>query len=163
MAVLTQDSTEFANNVADPVVLNPVDKWGGRLRYYEFNHTQVGAGDANSLINLLEIPPGSRVIPKQSLIDHTALGAATLLDIGFTAHTDKDNVAIAAIVDKFLDGLDVAAVGSVFMGTGTNAEPVSFKFNEEVREGKVGIQAKVLAAGIPDAAVLKGYMLVIED
>lgn len=159
MAVTTQNSTEFANNVADPVVLNPVDKWGGRLRYYEFNHTQSGAGDANSLINLVEVPPGFRVIPKISLLDRTALGTGTTLDIGFTAHTDKENAAIAAVVDKFLDGLDVAAAGVAFMGTGTNAETVSHKFTEEVTEGKIGIQAIVLGAGIPDAAVLKGYFV----
>lgn len=163
MAVTTQKSTEVTNNTAVPVVLNPVDKWGGTILYYEFNHTQSGAGDANSTVDLIEVQPGTRIIPRLSHLDRTALGTGTTLDIGFTAHTQSDGTAVAAVADKFLDGLDVAAAGNAFMGTGTNAEPISHKFAEDVREGKIVIQAIALGAGIPDAAVLKGWFAVIED
>lgn len=163
MAVTTEKSTEVTNSTATPIVLNAVDVWHGRVRDFIFNFTQgAAAGDANSTMDLVEVPPGSRILSGLSVIKHSAFGTARTLDVGFTAYTDGLNAAVAAVVDKFLDGLDVALVGQPFMGTGTNAALIH-KFTEEVKEGKILIQAKVLVDTIPAAATLEGWMAVIED
>ena len=66
MAVTTQNSAQFANQIAVPAVRLTTKELGGRARLVIATHTQSGVGDANSLINFfrLERPRG----PEQDLI-----------------------------------------------------------------------------------------------
>lgn len=163
MAVTTENSTEYALIVSDPKIAVQVDKWGGRLRFREFNFTQgAAAGDANSLINLVRLPVGARVIADLSHLKRSAFGTGRTLDIGFLAYTKQGGTAVAAVVDKFLDGLDVSAAGKAFMGTGTSASQI-FKFDEAIEEGFIDVQAIVLGGTIPAAATLSGWIAYVED
>jgi len=162
MAVTTEKSTQVTNLDASPVVLPPVDEYGARIMYSLGQFTQGAlAGDANSLFDLAKMPPGARVLP-QSRVFFSAFGTSRTVDVGFTAHTEADNTVVAAVVDKFIDGLDVSSVGDGFFGSGTNADD-DFQFVEEIKEGEVVIQGKVLGGTIPAAATFNLHALYAKD
>ena len=58
MAVTNQNSTEYANLIAVPLVRNETTDWNGRLRFQRFTFTQSGAGDATSTVTLTKLPAG---------------------------------------------------------------------------------------------------------
>lgn len=157
MAVTTQNSTQYANEIADPVVLgNPYDKHG-KIRVAYFDFTQSGAGDANSLVNLVKLPGGRvRVLLSLSMIRNSDFGAGRTLDVGWTAYTGRDGSSVAADIDGLADGLDVNNTTEKAMGTGAGALVTVRDFDSQ--EGVV-IQAKVLGDTIPDAATLRGYIV----
>lgn len=128
MAVTTENSLEYANGVASPVIRNRPDQHHGRQRIATGTHTQVAQGDANSKINFCTIPAGrGRILKHLSHFSCSALGAARTLDIGHTGWTKTDGTAQAASADVLLDGKDVSsAIVNSPMGTGTNADDSSW-------------------------------------
>jgi hypothetical protein len=161
MAVTAQKSDLLTNLAAVPVVLNDLDKAGGSVHSKVFSFTQVGAGDAGSTADLCDIPAGARVLEEISFVKHSAFGAAAILDIGFKTYTKADGTSVTGVADKFLDGADVAASGTKYLGTGTNAAPVSYKVDEAVKEGFVTVQAKETTAGIPNGATIDGILFYV--
>lgn len=163
MAVTNEKSTQVTNLTASPVVLPPADEYMGRVRYALGQFVQGAAiGDANSTIDLVQVPPGARICP-QSQIFTDALLTGRTLDVGHTAHTQADGTAVAAAVDKFIDGLDVSsAVLNAPFGTGTNGTD-DFQFVEEIKEGFALIQAKVLGGTIAAAAKVRAHVYFVKD
>jgi hypothetical protein len=157
MAVTTQNSAQYANEVAVPSVMNkPYDR--GKVRFAYFSHTQVAAGDANSLINLVKLPGGLiRVLKTASQYVCSAFGAARVLDVGYLAHNKRDGTAVAASIDTIDDGADVSAAAMKSLGTGTNGLGDDPTLLLDSRDGVV-IQAKVLVDTIPDGATLNGFI-----
>lgn len=88
-----------------------------------------GAKDANSIVKMVPVPAGARVVK----VDYktSALGAGVTVDIG-------DGVTI----DKYFDGADCAAAGSA-----SSIQDVVLTADEDV-------QMKILGAALPDEAVL---------
>lgn len=163
MAVTTQKSTQETNRTAVPQVQGTTQELHGRIRIAYFNFTQSGAGDANSLVNLVTLPPGKvRLLKPSSVFICSAFGAARTLDIGFLAHTKLDGTAVAASIDTILDGADVSAAAGVACGADTNGLGTDPTILFDSKEG-VTIQAKVLGDTIPDAATLKGYFQYVVD
>lgn len=162
-AVTTQDSTQYANQLATPPIKNPPYDEYGKVRTLYFSHTQVVAGDANSLVNMVKIPPGKyRLLKTDSKFNSSVFGAARTLDIGHLAYTKMDGTAVAAAVDTILDGADVSAAATLTCGAGTNALGTDPTILFDSKDGVV-IQAKVLGGTIPDAATLKGYFKIVAE
>lgn len=163
MAVTTQYSTQVTNQTNTPPTKNPPYNEGGKLRILYFDFTQSGAGDANSLANLVVVPPGKwRLLKNMSVVISSAFGAGRTLDIGYLAHTKADGTAVAASVDAIADGLDVAAAGLDAMGAGTNALGTDPTILFDSKTG-VTLQAKCLGDTLPDGATLKGYFIVVAE
>lgn len=162
MAVTTQNSTEYGYVTSTPVTVQDVNKAGGRIRYQEVTFTQSGAGDANSLINLVKLPPGKvTLIGNLSFLRFSAFGTGTTLDVGWTAYTNSSGTAVAADIDGLDDGIDVSAAGTMNLGTNTGVTSGdSYTFDS--RDGVV-IQGKAIGAGIPDAATIKGFIAYTVD
>lgn len=162
-AVTTQNSTQYGNNVATPPVPNASYDEYGKQRTLYFSHTQSGAGDANSLVNMVRVPPGKyRLIKTESKFNCSAFGAGRTLDIGFLAYTKRDGTAVAASVDTILDGADVSAAANLSCGLGTNALTADPTILLDSKDG-ITIQAKVLGDTIPDGATLKGYFTLVAE
>lgn len=162
MAVTAQKSIQVGKMEATPLDALKPDELHGRIRLAYFTFTQSGAGDANSIIDLVKLPPNSRLLKNVSRIGHSAFGAARLLDIGYEAYNKQDGSTVAASVDTIQDGLDVAAAAAnVALGVGTNADD-SPTIDFDNRDFVV-IQAKVLVDTIPDGATLEGYFEYVVD
>ncbi len=133
----------------------------GKLRFQYFNLPATSAeGEANSTIDLCELPPGRvRVIPNLSRLNHSALGSGVTLDIGHTAYESRDSGQAdpeAADPDAFADGLDVSAAGSaVPFGSATKFDVYS--------RGGVLVQAIVLGGVLPAASTLSGFIAYIYE
>ena len=165
MAVTTEKSDQVTNQEASPPVRLNTNELGGRLRIARFSFTQgVAAGDANSTIDLVKIPPGKTVtiLKNLSRVVCSAFGAARLLDIGHTGFTNLDGTVVAAAADVLLDGGDVSAIAELAMGVGTNALTVVNSFTINAKFATL-LQAKVLADTIPAGATLAGYFVYVED
>lgn len=96
-------------------------------------YTNSGAKDANSIIKMVPVPSGARIVK----VDYktSALGAGVTVDIGN-----------ATTVDKYVDGADCAAAGSA-----SSVQDVELTADEDV-------QMKILGAALPDAAVLSVHV-----
>lgn len=163
MAVTTQKSTQETNRTATPVTPAEAYDYHGKLRFAYFSFTQSGAGDANSLANLVTLPPGKvRLLKTKSEFVCSAFGAARTLDIGYLAHTKLDGTAVNASIDTILDGGDVSAAAKLICGAGTNALGTDPTILFDSKEG-VTIQAKCLGDTLPDAATLKGFMAYVVE
>lgn len=157
MAVTTQYSVQETNRLATPPILNPAYNDGGKVRRKYFSFTQSGAGDANSLANLVTLPPGVvRLSKVSSRFVCSAFGSGRTLDIGYLAHTKRDGTAVDASIDGILDGGDVSAAAALACGAGTNALGADPTILFDSKEG-VTIQAKCLGDTMPDDATLAGY------
>ena len=161
MAVTNENSTQYANAVADPKVQNETNDWHGRLRIARFTFTQgAAAGDANSTARLVRLPPGRcRVFMGLSYLHASAFGAARVLDIGWQAHTDLDGIAVVADPNGLADNIDVAAAGEKTV-TGTIGLDETKQF---LSRDEIVIEAQVAGGTIPAGATLSGYFVYVKD
>lgn len=160
MAVTTQVSDQIANSQAVPEVKNKVSDLTGKARFARFDFTQVGAGAANSTVDLVKLPSGRlRVLVNLSHIDISALGAGRTVDIGHTGWTKMDGSTQSAVVDAFVDGLDVEDA------TVTRPGDAAWLLSGLEIESKAGviIQAKCLGDTLPDAATMAGWIAYVKD
>jgi len=87
----TKQENPKSTNIIDPGV------WGGKVRVQIDNYTTSGC-EANSTIKVAKLPVGATFL--EMIVYHGALGTSVTMDIG-----DAD------VVDRYADGLDVAAAG----------------------------------------------------
>lgn len=92
-------------------------------------YTNVGAKDANSIIKMVPIPAGARVVKVDYIT--SALGAGVTVDIG-------DGTTI----DKYFDGAICATAGK------------ASSIQDQILTVDEDVQMKILGAALPDAAVL---------
>lgn len=113
MAVTTESSAQYARESETATTKNEANEYGGNLKAFLFEFTQgAAAGDANSLVNLIKVPPGRwRMFCPLAFIQWSAFGAARTLDIGWTAYTDPAGAAVAADEDGIETAIDVSSAG----------------------------------------------------
>lgn len=163
MAVTTEKSTQETNRTATPPVKAQSNEFNAPPKYAYFSFTQGAvAGDANSLANLITLPPGEiRLLKTESKFVCSAFGSARTLDIGYLAHTKRDGTAVNASIDAVLDGGDVSAAAGLTCGAGTNALGTDPCLLLDSKSG-VTIQAKCLGDTLPAGATLKGYFAYLD-
>ena len=112
MAVTTQNSAEYTNRIATPLVTADAVNDKGKLRTLTFTHDQDGAGDAGSIVVLGKLPAGKvKIIGGLSRFYCNWTTGSQFMDIGWQAYTSVDGAAVALDVDGMVDNLDVDAVG----------------------------------------------------
>ena len=122
MAVTTQNSTEYANTIATPLVTADAVNDKGKLRTLSFTFDQDGVGDAGSMIVLGKLPAGKvKIIGGLSRFYCNIVASLATIDIGWQAYTSVDGAAVALDVDGMVDGLDVDTVGYQTMEGNTAA------------------------------------------
>jgi hypothetical protein len=163
MAVTAEKSTQVSNGESKPAIMNPSHEWDGKYRIRYFEHVQSVAGDAGSTVDLVKLPAGKvRVLRAESKLWASAFGAARTLDVGYLAHTKDDGfkTPVAAVVDHFIDGLDVSAATNATL---FNQDDVTIPTSLFESEDGVTIQAIVAGGTIPLNATLKGYVAFIVE
>lgn len=161
MAVTNQTSDQITLGTNSPKEFVDVSEWAGRLRVAYFSHTQSGAGDAGSTVDLVKLPAGRiRVMTDLCKIANSAFGAARTLDVGYQAYTAKDGTTTAADPDALTTAvIDVSAAATNFLATAAGADPTLY-INS--RDG-VTIDCVVAGGTIPDAATLYGVIVYMKD
>lgn len=154
MAITTENSNEYTNQVASPVVKLETNEAQGQLELAHFDFTQgAAAGDDGSFVNLFKFPGGKIRILK---IDYanSAFGASRVLKIGNLAATNVDGkTAIAADDDAFAAALDLATA----VDTSDLSDTIIETFDGFVMQGTV------TGGTIPIGATLKGYITYVRD
>ena len=168
MAVTTQNTTEYANTVATPPVMNQPTEDHGRMRIKYFKHTQSGAGDAGSSVALCKLPGGKvRMILALSRVYVNWTTSSANLDLGWDAYTDasQDNEGdtVAADPDGLVDNLSVDTVGyQNFEGGLAATKALGGTYLFESQDGVV-IRATSQAAAMADGDVIAGYIIYVVD
>lgn len=163
MSVTNQFSTEAAR-VRDPRANGNVSVAYFRdLEVMPFTFTQSGAGNATSTATLIQLQQGRyRIYPKLSFINWTAFGASRVLDIGLSAYTAEDGSTVSIADAKFDDNIDVSSAGGAAMGSDLAAADsigVDVLVGGSSNTDGARIIATVAGGTIPDAAVLRGYVV----
>ena len=163
MAVTTQKSTEYTNATATPVVNNTTAEQHGRLRVMFFTHDQDGAGDANSTVTLVKLPPGRvRIIGGLSRFYCNWTTSSQTMDIGWEAYTAQDGTTTAADVDGLVDGLDVDTAGYFSVESALAAEKATG--GTHLFESRDGVVINALAiSAMVDGDDLVGYITYVID
>ena len=156
----TANSTQVANGVAHPPVLNAAHTWNGKLRFFEFDYTQDGIATIADTVAAVILPAGKvRLVLPLSRIAFSAGGASSTMDIGWEAYTNADGTAVAADPNGLDDGVDTSSAGSVNpAGTIGGAETKLFDSQEGVT-----ITLQINDTAFPDAGTLKGYFVAVVE
>jgi len=154
MAIVNEVSTQLALTQATPKEFIDTSEWGVTSKRY-FDHTRAAVGDANSTVDLIDVPAGRvRIVMPDFVIANSAFGAARTMEVGHTGYTDKDGTVVAADDDAFDTAVDVSAAATTKLDTAVGADPTMY-FN--TRSGFT-IQVKIENGTSPAAATLKGYV-----
>jgi hypothetical protein len=143
----TFNSTEYANNVASPPVMNDTCDEHGRVRVNSFTYTQSGAGTAGDTVNLCSLPGGNLRIVGIA-VTYSAFGASRTLKIGHTAYVNLAKATVAANSTAFLASTSIATAA-------TSNSHITQKLTS--REG-ILVQALIEGGTLPDAATLSGWI-----
>lgn len=86
-------SVQQTNATADPVVKNPSNVLGGRIRVAHgvYEAASLASGD---VIQMFVLPDGARLL--EGSLAHDALGSSTTLSVGYAAHTNSAGTAVSA-------------------------------------------------------------------
>lgn len=86
-------SVQQTNAIADPVVKNPSNVLGGRIRVAHgvYEASSLASGD---VIQMFTLPDGARLL--EGSLAHDALGGSTTLSVGYAAHTNSAGAAVSA-------------------------------------------------------------------
>lgn len=159
MAVTTQKSTQVTNTDATPPVMEETSDLHGRMRIAYFDHTQDGAGDATSSVEIVRLPPGTvRLLGALSRVEHDWTTASATMDVGWDAYVDLDGDAVAADADGIDDGIDVDTAGATAIGSALTADTKVFTS----REG-VSIRLTSQDEAIADTDTASGYLVYVVD
>ena len=86
-------SVQQTNATADPVVKNPSNVLGGRIRVAHGVYEASSLADG-STIQMFVLPDGARLL--EGSLAHDALGGGTTLSVGYAAHTTAAGAAVSA-------------------------------------------------------------------
>lgn len=152
MAITNQDSSEYADQTALPVVKLENNVAQSEVEAYNFSFVQSGVGDDGSSFNIQKISGGKfRVLSYR--LNHETI-ASGVLELGFGAHTDIDGkTAVVADPDFF--------VGSIDISSGTEKDVFSNK-TLETFDG-VTLTGTITAAALSDADIFNGVVYICRD
>lgn len=156
MALTAEKSTQVAASDAPGTILMPADM-GAKLRFKYFTFTQgAAAGDANSTVDLCELPAGKvRIFGGLSRVSTSAFGASRVLDVGHTGFTQPDGTAVAAAEAALHSAADISAAGG-FAPADETGNDQTFVYHSRTR---VLIRAKCEGGTIPIAATIEGFIV----
>jgi len=156
MTVTTQNSTQHANTVAVPSVMNDPADHHGRMRIMYFSHDQDGAGDATSIVKLGKLPAGKvRIFMGLSRAYVNWTTSSAKIDLGWEAYQDLTGATVSADPDGLINGISVDTVG-YFSLEGASADtgaPLKATGGTKLFETQSGV---VITASSTDTAIVSG-------
>lgn len=124
----------------------------GRFRQMVARYVMDGTEAANDIVNLGVLPKGAIIDPTLSSVVTDGIAATATIDIG---DTDDAGVGAVADVDRYADGLDVAAAGiDLFSANACAARLTPYALGEEAI-----IQAKFITLVTPVAAKILEFRI----
>ncbi len=160
MAVTTQKGDQVTNLDATPPVVENTANMHGRMRIAYFSHTQSGAGDANSTVEVVRLPAGKvRLLGALSRIEHNWTVSTVDMNVGWAAYVDIDGTAVVADPNGLDAAIDVDSAGTIAVGSvlGT-ADTKLFE-----SQSGVSIELQAVAAGLADTDTVEGYLVYVVD
>ena len=156
MAQTIQNSTQHANTVAVPKVMNDPSDHHGRMRIMYFSHDQDGAGDATSYVRLGKLPAGKvRIFMGlcRAYVNWTTSSAT--IDIGWEAYQDLTGTTVSADPDGLINGISVDTVGyfSLEGASGSTGAPLKATGGTKSFESQSGV---IVTASTTDVAIVSG-------
>ena len=156
MAKTYQNSTQHANTVAVPKVMNDPSDHHGRMRIMYFSHDQDGAGDRYSYVRLGKLPAGKvRIFMglSRAYVNWTT-GSATI-DIGWEAYQDLTGTTVASDPNGLIDGISVETVGyfSLEGASANTGAPLKATGGTKSFESQSGV---IVTASTTDVAIVSG-------
>ncbi len=156
----TTNSTQYANGVAHPPVLNDANIHNGKLRFFEFDYTQDGIATIADTMAAIKLPAGKvRLVLPMSRLVVSAGGASSTMDIGWEAYTDSDGSAVAADPNGLDDGIDTSGATVTNPG-GTVGGAETYLFDSQ--EG-VTITLQINDTAFPDTGTMVGYFVTVVE
>lgn len=154
----TQNSVEYAAQVAVPPTKTDAALMYGKARVYRITFVQTGVGSAGSIARLVKLPQGKvAVYGYMSWLRTSALGSGRTLHIGYAQYRLKDGTIQTADNDAF-NASQAAATAAIFqLGAALTAAGGTFTFESM---GGVVLTATVNVGTIPDAATINGVIVV---
>ncbi|MCS5590729.1 MAG: hypothetical protein NZ824_12265 [Candidatus Thioglobus sp.] len=121
MAVTNQKSIQVNNMDQNPPVIEETTDISGKVRIIYFEHTQVGAGDAGSSIEVGRLPRGEvRILGSISSVKHNWTTASQTMDVGWDSYTDFEGNAVTADPNGLDDAISVDTAGTITVCTELN-------------------------------------------
>lgn len=127
------------------------------LRGYTETTQGAAAGDANSTLELVRLPSGSRLILMASRLRWTAFGASRVLSLGYRAYRKADGTTQAESLTALGTALDVSAAGNALLNTLTT--PI----HTYLFEGDAVLVVQCTGGTIPAAAVVALWFEVLRQ
>ena len=139
--------------------------YGGGVRSFPFDYTQVLAGAAGDTILLMKAPPQCRILMISSAFWWASFTATATLDLGWQAYVDMDGVTQAASAGGLLTALLLTtdstwSGGMLLTSTPDDSKPV---VNRKVFNNRdpVTIFATIGVAAPGVGATLNGHLMVV--
>ena len=121
----TRYSVQRTNTRATPIVKNPANAMGGRIRVAHgvYEASSLASGD---VVEMFTLPDGARLI--EGSLAHDALASSTTLSVGYAAHTNAAGTAVsaapaaykAAAASTAAQKVDILATLALLSGTVTD-------------------------------------------
>lgn len=143
------NGTEYAQLYLDPKQLQAVQgrDWGGYFFARKMSHTQPSAGVADDTILVGKAPPFGAAHVNRFIIEFSAWGAGALLDLGWDAYRNSNDVLVPADTQGLIAGLSIATAGRWAGGTEAAAEVVYFDARAEAT-----LRVTIRGAALPQDA-----------
>lgn len=132
-------SAQRTNALADPVVKNKTNEFGGRIRiaHGTYEASSLASGD---VIEMFTLPDGARLV--EGSIAHDALGSSTTLSVGYAAHTNAAGTAVSAAAAAYK-----AAAASASAGKSDVLATLALGSGSEVDANEDGMPVTVTMGG----------------
>lgn len=148
----TQNSTQYANQIAIPPVIMEANQFYGKLRVMKFNFTQSGAGSAASIARLIRLPAGKvMLLALNSRVKTSAMGTGRTMHLGYAQYRLQDGTIQTASNAAINSAVDVAAAATTTPGAALADGTITF-----ISRGGVILIATINVGTIPDTATIQG-------
>lgn len=113
----TQNSTQYANQIAIPPVIMEAEQFYGKLRVIKYNFTQAtGTGTIGSVARLVKLPAGKLMLcAGQSQCKVAGLTTAATISLGYAQYRLQSGAIQTASAAAISSGVAVLAAGTTFI------------------------------------------------
>mgnify|MGYP000064821614 CR=1 FL=1 len=148
-------SAQRTNALADPVVKNKTNEFGGRIRiaHGTYEASSLASGD---VIEMFTLPDGARLV--EGSIAHDALGSSTTLSVGYAAHTNAAGTAVSAAAAAYH-----AAAASASAGKSDVLATLALGSGSEVAANEDGMPVTVTMGGAAGTGTIELTLKYVVD
>lgn len=159
MAKELYTSTQLLSNSSDRPRTRPTSDHGKvRIQYFDVEVTT--QGDADSEIDLFDLPSGAvRILPSMSRIENSAFGASRTLDIGHRLYRTASSYSVEPEAENF-----TAFAENINVAVAAKDVAISDDLKFDVySKGAIRVSARVQGGTVPVGATLSGYFAYVYE